>query len=85
MPVPGLLFTSEIFRYGLCRRVDELKICDNGEDAEQILIDPYNFAGQSYTRVSYFYHSNHHFEHHFNVVKQAFTGLNIFSCFLLED
>ena len=43
------------FRYGLCQRVDELKTCESDEDAEQILVDPYNFAGPSYTRVRYLF------------------------------
>ena len=39
------------FRYGLCRSVDEIKPCESGEDAEEILLEPRDFDGQIYTRV----------------------------------
>lgn len=37
--------------YGLCRSVDDIKPCESGEDAEEILLEPRDFDGQIYTRI----------------------------------
>ena len=41
-------------RYGLCRPVAELDVCEAGEKAEDILVQPNDFDGQTYTRVGWF-------------------------------